>query len=286
MTTRATHSVAIGLLLVAAGTAADCIDTVPDALTTIVHRGALRVAATGDYAPFNIRAADGKHGGIDADLAELLAQELGVSLQWVDTSWPALSDDLRGHQFDIAMSGISITPARAAEGCFTKPYFATGKTVLARCARALHFEALEELDRPDLTVIVNPGGTNEQFVRRHFTAARIVMHPDNRSIFDALARGGADFMVTDAVEAQLQADAYPALCIPSSGTFETVAKAYLIPADARLKALLDTWLERLRDAGTLEAIIKLHTSPNAAPAGEIATSKVGSTIINGISTPP
>ena len=37
-----------------------------------------------------------------------------------------------------------------------------------------------------MRVIVNPGGTNEQYVRSNVHHARIVVYPDNRAIFDEL----------------------------------------------------------------------------------------------------
>src|SRR6185436_7149677 len=127
-----------------------------------------------------------------------------------------------------------------AAGCFTAPYFHTGKTVLRRCALDRTFDALAQLDDPSVRVIVNPGGTNERFVRTHLPHAHVVAHDDNRTIFRALAAGEADVMITDAVEAQLESRSNPALCVADPPPlFESVDKAYLIPKDARWQTWLD-----------------------------------------------
>jgi len=196
--------------------------------------------------------------GIDVDLAANLANELDVKLEWVDTSWANLLADLANHRFDIGMSGISVTPARAAVGIFSTPYFTTGKTILARCAVQQRFATLDQLNRPGATVIVNPGGTNEQFVHAHLPHAKVVINPDNRSIFDALAAGAADVMITDAVEAQIEAAAHPQLCLPTHTQFEQVEKAYLLPRDPAWQASVDAWLERMRTSGRIDAAIRNH----------------------------
>ena len=172
-----------------------------------------------------------------------------MRVEWVDTSWPTLLADLEARRFDIAMSGISITPARAAVGCFGKAYFETAKTVLARCDVVGKYHSLASIDRPDVTVIVNPGGTNERFVREHLTHARLVTHPDNVSIFAALAKGDANLMITDRVEAELQTLANPTLCVADGVAFEPVEKAYLMPADPHWRDWFDSWFASFRDSG-------------------------------------
>lgn len=224
----------------------------------------MRVATTGDYRPFSFYGPDGSRRGIDVDVAKALADALGVPVEWVDTSWPTLLDDLAAGRFDIAMSGISITPARADVGCFGTPYFETAKTVLARCVVVGRYHTLASIDRPDVTVIVNPGGSNERFVRTHLSHARRVLHPDNVSIFAALVAGGADLMITDRVEAQLQAAANPTLCVSDDVAFEPVHKAYLMPGDPRWRTWFDSWFARYRDSDAYREILARYLPRRSA----------------------
>ena len=66
-------------------------------LAAIRAAGVLRVGTTGDYKPFSYRiaspdAAD-RYIGLDIDMAPSLAQALGVRLELVAKSWPALLQD-------------------------------------------------------------------------------------------------------------------------------------------------------------------------------------------------
>jgi cyclohexadienyl dehydratase len=220
-------------------------------LVGIRASGQLRIGTTSDYAPFSFLESTERRG-IDIELGDRLAKDLGVRLVWVATSWPTLAQDLEADRFDLAMSGITVTTERRAHGCFTDEYVTTGKTVLAPCDRAERFDSLEAIDRSGVRVIVNPGGTNARFVDEHLRHATIVRHPDNVSIFAALADGAADVMITDAVEATRIAAKDPRLCAPIPQTyFEHVPKALFLPSDEEWQRWLDRWLAARRADGTL-----------------------------------
>ena len=221
----------------------------------------LRVASTFDYRPFSYRA-DGRLCGIDVELANALAAALDAQIEWVETSWKSLLDDLRQQRFDVAMCGVSVTPERAAVGRFTTPYLRTGKTALARCERIDRFRSLADIDRDDVRVIVNPGGSNEAWVRTHLSRAEILVHPDNVSIFAALERGDADVMITDAIEGDSEHARHPALCTSTAPYLAAVEKAWLVPNDAAWTEWLDGWLAGLVADGTLAAVIARNAASN------------------------
>jgi cyclohexadienyl dehydratase len=239
-------------------------------LEDIRARGTLRVGTTLDYAPFSYTDG-GVRRGIDIELAELLARDFEVSIEWVTTSWPTLLRDVDDGRFDVAMSGVSITDERRAHGCFTDPYLVTGKTVLARCDAAKQFTSLAEVDRDNVRVIVNPGGTNARFAESHLQHATIVRHPDNVTIFATLAAGDADVMITDAIEAERIAREVPALCAPIPDTyFENVSKALFVPRDTRWHGWLNDWLDARQRDGTLTELFRRFgvRESSRVPAGQ------------------
>jgi cyclohexadienyl dehydratase len=225
-------------------------------LDDILARGVLRVATTGDYRPFTaLDRASGAYSGFDIDLAEQLGAALGVKVEFVPTSWPNLAKDFDAGAFDIAMGGVSVTLERAKKGFFSIPYLREGKTPIARCADKDKYQTLADIDRPEVTVIVNPGGTNEKFDRAHIRAAQILVYPDNAAVFDQLAAGKADLMITDASETRYQQKLHPgALCsIHPDQPFDFAEKAYWMPRDEPLKAFVDQWLHMSMENGAFAA---------------------------------
>jgi cyclohexadienyl dehydratase len=198
-------------------------------LDEIVSRGTLRVGMTGDYLPFTfLDKATQKFRGFDVDMAEALGKALGVKVEYVQTAWPQLMSDFEADKFDIAMGGVSITLDRQKKGLFSTPIMREGKTPIARCADKDKFATIADIDKPGTRVIVNPGGTNERFARANIKSAEIRVFGDNVAIFEEIAKGDADLMMTDASETRYQQKQHPGvLCaIHPEKPFDFAEKAY------------------------------------------------------------
>jgi cyclohexadienyl dehydratase len=212
-------------------------------LARIRAAGVLRVGTTGDYTPFSLRRPDGSYEGADIEMAHDLAERLGVTLEFAPTVWVDLLDDFLADRFDIAMGGVTVTPARAEKACFSIPTFVDGKRPLARREYRDRFTNFAAIDQPGIRVIANPGSANEAFVRGHFKRATVIIHHDNASVFDELVAGRADVMVTDGLEADHQARLHPELCaVPVARPWTRLEKAYMFAQDSAMKAYIDSWL--------------------------------------------
>lgn len=177
--------------------------TEQDAIARIVNRGKILVGTTGDYRPLSFCEPDGTYWGFCIEMSQEIAARLGVSTEFVKTSWPTLTDDVLANpqMFDMAIGGITITDARCKTMLMSEGYLANGKTILCRTSDAERYKSLADLDKPEVRVMVNPGGLNEKFANENLTHATIIVHQKNEEIPSLVAKGEADVMITEITEA-------------------------------------------------------------------------------------
>lgn len=228
------------------------------------ERGVFRVGTPGDYLPFSYwDSAEAFPRGMDVDIIRGFCAEQKVECEFVRTSWKALLEDLDGDRFDLAIGGIAITKQRRLKALFSNSYFRTGKAPLVLRENASMYDSLRGIDQPHVRVIVNPGGTNEQFVRKKIRKARIMLHKDNITIFENLVRGSADVMITDAIEARICEKLYPELkAVNPHRPFTSAKLAFLFGIRERsFKKLMDRWILESSYSGFLGQVFYRWISP-------------------------
>ena len=89
----------------------------------LVNAGTLTLCSDIPYEPFEF-VQDGENVGLDIDLAQATADDLGVELEVITTAFEAIQSGsaLDTDQCDIALSGMTITEERASQMDFSKPY--------------------------------------------------------------------------------------------------------------------------------------------------------------------
>ena len=170
----------------------------------IVEHSRLVVGTTGDYRPLSYKEPEtGQYWGFGIEMAENIAQRLGASVEFTATSWPTLTADVTAtpQTFDFAIGGITITDARKETMLMSDGYLGNGKTILCRAEDANRFRSLKDIDRPEVRVMVNPGGLNEKFAHDSLTNATIIVYNRNEEIPSKVAEGEADVMITEITEA-------------------------------------------------------------------------------------
>ena len=259
----------VALLAIASTTAlaacSDKEDTLAGRPTVerIEQRGTLLVGTTGDYRPLSFREPEtGLYWGFAIELAEAMAKRMGVAVEFVPTSWPTLTADVQAEPqlFDMAMGGITITEARCATMLMSEGYLANGKTILCRTEDTVRFRSLEDIDRPEVRVMVNPGGLNEQFAHQHLTHATLIVHSNNEEIPSLIAEGGADVMITEITEAPYYVQTDPRLTAPLLDAPFTHGEIGVLMRQGQddLLALINSLIRQMKSDGTLRQLTEKY----------------------------
>ena len=94
-----------------------------DLLTTIKERGYITVATEGDWSPYTYHDENtGELVGFDVELAKLIADKLGVEVQYQETDWESILAGVQSGRYDLAINGVTYTEERAQSFNFSNPY--------------------------------------------------------------------------------------------------------------------------------------------------------------------
>jgi cyclohexadienyl dehydratase len=209
----------------------------------------LRIATSGDYAPFSYEEESGKLRGLDVEIAERLGQDLGVEIRFVRFAWPELESKLEHGDFDVAMSGVTMRPDRALIGLYTRPYASTGAVALVRAGGPI--KSVRDLGRPATRLAVSAGGHLERVARSRFPKALLKPTTDNWSLAEQVKTGAADAAITDSAEVRQWLG--PGL--RTVGPFTYDHKAFLLPASqVQLAERVDAWLVEREQDGWLPSL--------------------------------
>lgn len=182
--------------------------------SSFAHERLLKVGVTGDYQPMTwYDKKTQRYVGFDIDMAKYIAQHLHAKLVFVKTTWKTLEQDLLNEKFDIAISGVSITPEREKKFVFSNVVLTDKKVVVLRCADEKKLNSWNSINQPTVRLIENQGGTNEAFAEKNAKKAHLILCKNNRLIFNQIINNKADAMITDSLEANYQIHQNTALCI-------------------------------------------------------------------------
>ncbi len=233
-------------------------DTQQPTIQRITERGKLLVGTTGDYRPLSYREADGNYWGFGIEMAKKIAERIGVGIEFVGTSWPTLTADVltEPQTFDLAIGGITITDTRKETMLMSEGYLANGKTILCRSSEADLYKSLADLDKPEVRVMVNPGGLNEKFAKANLTHATIIVYQKNEEIPNQVAEGNADVMITEITEAPWYVKNDPRLAAPLLHTPFTHGEIGVLMRKGQedLLQIVNTTIRQMKSDGTLRRL--------------------------------
>lgn len=93
-----------------------------DLLQQIRDKGTLTVAMEGTWAPWTYHDENDNLVGFDVEVAQKIAEKLGVEVTFVEGEWDGLFAGLDSGRYDMVVNGVEITDERAEKYDFSEPY--------------------------------------------------------------------------------------------------------------------------------------------------------------------
>lgn len=134
--------------------------------------------------------------GIDIELSKELAAKLGVKLEYVESSFIKLVENLQNDRCDIAMHAVGITPQRQEVLNFSQPYLQSDVYAITTRASRL-VKTWEDIDRPGVNVAVQAGTFMEPVMAAALKSAQLVVIRPPQTREQELESGRVDVFMTD-----------------------------------------------------------------------------------------
>ena len=166
-------------------------------LERILKDRQMLVAVAPDFPPLAAKTKKGEFMGLDIDIVTALAASLGVKVKYEQMPFDRLLNAVAASEVDLAVGGITITPARNAKAYFAGPYFVSGQTLLATEAVGAGIKGLDDVNRPGFSVAVAKGTTSEKATRQLMPKAKIMTADTPQDALNLVLNGQAKSMVAD-----------------------------------------------------------------------------------------
>jgi len=163
----------------------------------ILAKKVLVVGTSGQQPPMSATAKSGELIGMDIDLANAMAEGLGVAVEFVRMPFAELLPGLEAGQADMVISGMTITPDRNRKVAFVGPYYVSGKGILALEQRYAELQDADGLNAPDVTVTTLKDSTSQRFAEKLMPKAKLIPAASYDEAIALVLQKKADVMVAD-----------------------------------------------------------------------------------------
>jgi len=215
-------------------------------LAKIIKDGTIRVAVLADYPPFSVQNASGKLEGYEPDIAQKLADALGVKLELVSTDGAGRLPLLQSGRADINISSWTATNERAKAVGFTIPYVSSGALPLFKKSNPITSFA----DLAGKKIAVARGSTNDTIVTQTYPKAQIVRFESIADAIAALKAGKVDATLEGQFTVQREVSGDPQLATLDAPPLRpSIISMGVLPSEQVLLNYLDNFVRNLTISG-------------------------------------
>ncbi len=226
-------------------------------LDHILRQGVLQVGYRPNNLPCSFLAPNGELVGFDVEMAHILAEDLGVALEFIPFEFDGLGRMLASGQVDMAMSCIAALPDRFAFASFSTAYLDLDLAFIVRDHERRLFSELERLRaHKDLTIAM---------VSTHYFTPKIqsllphasIVNLESAEDFFLEPGKNADALLLSAQEGAAYTYRYPQYTVTTmdGGNGITLPAAYAVPkGDVEMMQFVSNWIALKRGDGTVDSL--------------------------------
>ena len=225
---------------------------------TIKKRDLLRVGVFADRLPFVFLNRERQLVGFDVEMAQLLARDLGVKLEFIEMEdspeWRRL---LAAGRIDLAMTGMVVTPERAGALLFSQPYLDETFAFIVKDHLREEFSGWAQIrELGSFPVAIPDSPYYIEGVKARAPMLNLHVMGSVKQIEDGLKKGSLDAVVLPAERGSVLTLLYPkyTVVVPEPGLIKIPLAYPVAKGDQSFASFLNTWIELKRRDGTIDAL--------------------------------
>ena len=226
-------------------------------IESIRKKGTLVVATSPDFPPFEY-LEDGKVTGIEVDILNLVAGQLGVDVEIQQMDFDSVIPGVQAGKFDLGASGITANETRRKNVDFSDAYFLASQAIVVKKDSDISCKA----DLSGKRISVQTGTTAEDYCMT--SGYEVLAFTANNDAAAALTAGKVDAWVVDNEVALVLAEQNDLKVLEESMTSEPYAFAFPKNSQSLVDAFNEILNEMLED-GTVEAIFEKYGTAYVSP---------------------
>ncbi len=245
--------VALGWASAGAATAAGALDRIKATET-------VRVCIWPDYFGVSHRNPNTQQlEGVDIDLSAELGKDLKAKVQYVDSSFATLVEDVTAERCDVAMFAVGMLAQRLQHLKFSRPYMQSDIYAISTKSNRT-VRQWSDIDQPGVLVGVQGGTFMEPVMKAKLAQAQMVVIKPPQTRERELEAGRIDVFMTDfPYSRRLLSNADWAKLIAPPTPFSVLPYGYAVkPGDEAWLAVIDGFVTRIKKDGRLRAAAARH----------------------------
>lgn len=246
----ATMAAGIALPAAAQGTAQAL--TSDSVITQIQEEGVIRIGLS-LFVPWSMRDVNGDLIGFELDVGRQLAEDMGVEVEFVPTAWDGIIPALLAGNFDVIISGMSVTPQRNLTVNFTDPYAFSGLAILANREMTAGM-SMEDLNSPDVIFSARRGATPAVVIAERFPQAQLLLFDEDGAAAQEVLNGNAHATMASQPTPNREAGRHPdVLYVPFDQLFDPRGEGFAVRrGDPDALNFFNNWIAQQWRSGWLE----------------------------------
>lgn len=214
----------------------------------------LTMATNAEFPPYEYKEGD-KVVGIDAEVAQAIADKLGMKLEIVDTKFDAIIPGVQSGKYDMGMAGMTVTPEREQSVAFSDSYATGIQSIIVK--QGSDIKSVDDLSEKT-KIGVQLGTTGDIYAKDDFGDEAVQEYDKGADAVQALIAGKIDCVIIDNEPAKSFVAANEGLEILKTSYAEEDYAICFKKDNTELQTKVNDALKELIADGTLQKIVNKY----------------------------